>query len=230
MAQQYRIKNWAKFQHYKDRNPPWIKLHVEILASEDWVMLDDASKLVMIVCMIVAAKFDGIVSDDAAYFRRVAYLNKTPNLKPLIECGFLQPLSDASGAEQMLADARPEKEAEQSRAEKEKIIDQPRASRFGEFWAVYPRKLGRGKAEKLFDGITKKLNPDVLIAAASKFRVTQAGTEEKFIPYATTWLNGRRWEDEDCQPNVIALTAFNSPEELEGQRLARERLYGKTGN
>ena len=27
----YRVKNWSKFQHYKNRNPPWIRLHVEIL-------------------------------------------------------------------------------------------------------------------------------------------------------------------------------------------------------
>ena len=31
------IKNWHKFQHYKDRNPPWIKLHYEILTRPDWV-------------------------------------------------------------------------------------------------------------------------------------------------------------------------------------------------
>lgn len=227
---QYRIRNWAKFQHYRDRNPPWIKLHIEILASEDWVMVDDASKLLMIVCMVVAAKNFGIVSDDAAYFRRVAYLNRSPNLKPLIECGFLEPLADASIPEQMLADARPEKEgeAEQSRAEKEQMPAS--ASRFAEFWSAYPRKVGKGKAEKLFDGIAKKLNPDILIAAAQQFRISQNGTEEKFIPHATTWLNSRRWEDEGALPNVIRPSAFNSPEELEGQRLAREKLYAKTGN
>ncbi len=27
----YRIKNWDKFQHFKNRRPPWIKLHREIL-------------------------------------------------------------------------------------------------------------------------------------------------------------------------------------------------------
>ena len=48
--QYYRVKNWERFQHYKDRNPPWIKLHYEIMTSADWVMLADASKLLMMVC------------------------------------------------------------------------------------------------------------------------------------------------------------------------------------
>ena len=107
--QAYRIKNWAKFQHYKDRNPPWIKLHVEILQSEDWVTLADASRLLAIVCMIVAAKDNGVIPGNLDYIKRVAYLDKRPNLKPLIDCGFLEIVqADASAVQ---ADARPEKEA-----------------------------------------------------------------------------------------------------------------------
>jgi len=34
-----KVKNWEKYQHYKDRNPPWIKLHFELLTSADWVPL-----------------------------------------------------------------------------------------------------------------------------------------------------------------------------------------------
>ena len=109
----YRIRNWTKFQHYKDRNPPWIKLHVEMLQSEDWVMLDDASKLLAVVCMIIAAKHDGAVPDNPDYIKRVAYLNHRPNLNPLVKCGFLEILqADASGSKQKIPHARPEKESE----------------------------------------------------------------------------------------------------------------------
>jgi hypothetical protein len=100
-----RVKNWRTFQHYKDRNPPWIKLHFSILSSEDWVTLDDASRVLAIACMLIASRNEGVIPSDPAYIKRVAYLNKTPNFKPLIECGFLEPDSDCK---QMLADARPE--------------------------------------------------------------------------------------------------------------------------
>jgi len=109
----YRVKNWMNFQHYKDRNPPWIKLHFSLLASEDWVTLDDASRVLAIACMLIASRNGGVVPSNPAYLKRVAYLNKTPNFKPLIDCGFLEDdsamLADASKA---LAQARPETETE----------------------------------------------------------------------------------------------------------------------
>lgn len=108
----YRVKNWREFQHYKDRNPPWIKLHFSVLSSQDWVTLDDASRVLAIACMLIASRSDGEIDGSEgglAYIKRVAYLNKVPNLKPLIDCGFLECASDCK---QMLADARPETETE----------------------------------------------------------------------------------------------------------------------
>jgi hypothetical protein len=96
----YSIKNWAQFQHYKDRNPAWIKMHVALLSSEDWVMLDDASRLLAVVCMLIASKHEGRVPNKPDYIKRVAYLDQTPDLAPLISCGFLsEPLADASTAQ-----------------------------------------------------------------------------------------------------------------------------------
>src|SRR5215471_8722955 len=36
------VPNWEKFQHYKDRVPPWIKLHLEILDKPETADLSDA--------------------------------------------------------------------------------------------------------------------------------------------------------------------------------------------
>jgi hypothetical protein len=36
------IPNWGKFQHYKDRVPPWIKLQLEILDKPETDALTDA--------------------------------------------------------------------------------------------------------------------------------------------------------------------------------------------
>jgi hypothetical protein len=113
MADQFQIRNWQKFQHYNKRNPPWIKLHYEIMTSEDWVVLDDASKLLAVACMLIASRNDGCVPNNPSFIKRVAYLEKTPNLKPLVECGFLEKvLADASKCERMQADATPEAETE----------------------------------------------------------------------------------------------------------------------
>jgi hypothetical protein len=54
-----RVKNWKKFQHFKDRSPPWIKLYRDLLDDPDWHELsgDEAKALVMI--WLVASENDG---------------------------------------------------------------------------------------------------------------------------------------------------------------------------
>lgn len=110
----YKVKNWREFQHYKDRNPPWIKLHFALLSSSDWVVLADASRVLAVACMLVASKNEGVIDGSARgleYLKRVAYLNSEPDLNPLIECGFLECASDLQAdASKTLAVARTETE------------------------------------------------------------------------------------------------------------------------
>jgi hypothetical protein len=101
----YRIRNWHDHQHYKDRNPPWVKLHVGILSSRDWVMWNDASRVLAVACIVLAAKTGGEIDGSEGgleYIKFSAYLKGTPNLKPLIDSGFLECLQVAS---ETLADA-----------------------------------------------------------------------------------------------------------------------------
>jgi hypothetical protein len=59
-----RVKNWKKFQHFKDRKPPWIKLYRDLLDDPDWHELsgDEAKALVMI--WLVASENDGNLPDN----------------------------------------------------------------------------------------------------------------------------------------------------------------------
>ena len=91
-----RIRNWAEFQHYRDRNPPWIKLHFALLSSPDWLAMDDASRVLAVASMLLASRYNGFIpmtqegAVDNSYIKRVAYLNTEPDFKPLIDCGFLE--------------------------------------------------------------------------------------------------------------------------------------------
>jgi hypothetical protein len=40
----FKVKNWKTCQHYKKRNPPWIKLHRSTLDDLDFLKLPVASK------------------------------------------------------------------------------------------------------------------------------------------------------------------------------------------
>lgn len=50
-----RIRNWKQFQHYKNRRPPWIKLHREILDDPDWHSLSGDSAKVLISLWLIAS-------------------------------------------------------------------------------------------------------------------------------------------------------------------------------
>jgi uncharacterized phage protein (TIGR02220 family) len=123
----FKVKNWDQFQHYKDRNPPWIKLHFETLSSHDWVMLADASKLLAVVCMLIASRNNGKVPNDPIYIKRVAFLDRV-DFQPLIKSGFLIPmLADASTVQ---ADAIIETEAEErQRREEESLVGKKNSRR-----------------------------------------------------------------------------------------------------
>lgn len=105
------------------------------------------------------------------------------------------------------------------------------APRFDDFWKVCPKKVGRGKAEEAYRKACAFASQDVLIEGMSRYGASQAGTDPKYIAHPATWLNGKRWLDEpEAGANVIRPTAFNSQEELEGQRLMMERLHGQAQN
>lgn len=74
---------------------------------------------------------------------------------------------------------------------------------FDMFWAAYPKKRDKGHAKLAFKKHSRHTDPAIIIAGAHKYAefVKQAGTDPQFIPYATTWLNGERWED-DLEPEL----------------------------
>lgn len=69
---------------------------------------------------------------------------------------------------------------------------------FDMFWSAYPKKRDKGHARLAFKKHSRTTDPAIIIAGAHAYAefVKQAGTDPQFIPYATTWLNGERWEDD----------------------------------
>jgi hypothetical protein len=58
-----RIKNWLKFQHFKDRRPPWVKLYRDILDDIEWHELDPQAAKVLVMLWLIASEDDGNLPD-----------------------------------------------------------------------------------------------------------------------------------------------------------------------
>lgn len=76
------------------------------------------------------------------------------------------------------------------------------ADGFAAFWAAYPKKAGKAAALKAWN----KLAPDVVLQEQmGKALEVQKQSQQwrkdggQYIPMPSTWLNGRRWEDEAPQ-------------------------------
>mgnify|MGYP000893694373 CR=1 FL=1 len=52
----YRVKNWAKFQHFKNRRPPWIKLYRDILERRDINVISDRCFRVLVGLWLLASE------------------------------------------------------------------------------------------------------------------------------------------------------------------------------
>jgi hypothetical protein len=67
--------------------------------------------------------------------------------------------------------------------------------RFDDFWASYPRRRDRRKAEKAFANALKRADADTIIAGADRY-TNDPNRSEQFTKYAEGWLNGDGWLDE----------------------------------
>jgi hypothetical protein len=67
---------------------------------------------------------------------------------------------------------------------------------FSDFWAAYPRKIGKGNARKAFEKAMKSATIDEISSGLNSQLDILKSKEQKFIPHAATWLNGERWNDE----------------------------------
>lgn len=58
-----RPKKWEEYQHYKHRNPPWIRLHKKLLDDFDFQCLHDASKVLALCLWLIASEYqDGEIN------------------------------------------------------------------------------------------------------------------------------------------------------------------------
>jgi 5-methylcytosine-specific restriction endonuclease McrA len=89
----FRIKNWAKFQHFKDRRPPWVKLHRELLDDQGFNELAPMScKVLVLLWLIASESLEGHITSDSeklAFRLRLPEKQVQSAIDDLLSAGFL---------------------------------------------------------------------------------------------------------------------------------------------
>lgn len=75
--------------------------------------------------------------------------------------------------------------------------------KFEEFYKEYPKKVSKENVKKWFI----KNNPSdelfkTIMNSLKKYKLSDSWKDTKYIPYPSTWLNQKRWEDELSDTNV----------------------------
>lgn len=69
------VNRWDDYQHYRERDPPWIKLYRDVLTSEPWVLGTDASRLVQIGILLLAARYKNEIPYNLQLMKRICSLD-----------------------------------------------------------------------------------------------------------------------------------------------------------
>jgi hypothetical protein len=191
------VVGWEKFQHYKDRDPPWIKLYRDLFTCESWVLGTDTSRLVQVASLLLAARYHNATPFQWALVRRVANLDCTEKqfneaITHLVATNFLEiqqlpkPANGvAHDASTLLATCTSETEGEKSREETEKNArtrEPPPAGLDLQAW-------NRWEAYRI--EIRKPIKPASLLAAQRKlagFGAAQAAVVEQSVAQGWTGL------------------------------------------
>jgi hypothetical protein len=90
------VRNWGQYQHYRNRHPVWVKLHVKVLENEDLRGLCPSSRLLALLVLAVAANRENRFPDDEGWLSVEVGMTRRAcrrGLDDLVAITYLEPLA-----------------------------------------------------------------------------------------------------------------------------------------
>jgi hypothetical protein len=105
-----------------------------------------------------------------------------------------------------------------SSGDERKAAKPSRATWFEEFWSIYPRRVGKGAAQRKYAVAAKTESDHQMILSALRAQLPALQSREKqFIPLPLTWINQQRWQD-DVEAPAAAIIPRNGTASTFAQR------------
>jgi hypothetical protein len=137
MTKYLKVKNWEEFQHYKDRTPPWIKLHNSLLDNYEFECLPDASKAHLLCIWMLASRTDNKIPNNADWIKKKIGASTKVDLQLLIDGDFIC-YHDASKVQQEVeSDATDYVPSEEESREDKSREDKPNSPPYEEIKDLY---------------------------------------------------------------------------------------------
>ena len=216
-------KNWAVFQHYKDRCPPWIKLHRDLLNDRMFICLPLASKALAPLLWLLASEskdgtFDGSL-DELVFRLHITPKDYQDGIKPLIDKGFFVLASGVLADSYQDAIPKTEREGETEREVKtEKRQISNRGSRLPANF-VYPKEWADFCLQT-----RPELNLQNTFDQFKDYWIAQPGQKGVKLDWEATWRNWVRRQSAPRTGFVKPLTPAERATNIALGRPADQRL------
>ena len=84
------VRNWERFQHYKDRRPTWIKIYTELLDDPNFLALTPGARSVLLGVWLQTARSRRAVPKNTAWLSRALHMKvSSQHLEALNHAGFI---------------------------------------------------------------------------------------------------------------------------------------------
>ena len=205
-------KNWAVFQHYKDRCPPWIKLHRDLLNDRAYMRLPIASKAIAPMLWLLASEskdgvFDGSL-DELVFRLHITEKDYQAGVKPLIDNNFFTVVSGVLAERLQTAipetERETERETETETKKEKKTLGKRLASDFS-----FPKEW-----EEFCQTERPELNPAKTFDQFKDYWIAQAGQKGVKLDWFATWRNWVR-NTKAVKPNPYDVVRLTVPSKNE---------------
>lgn len=155
LGRDMKIKNWSKFQHFKDRRPPWIKLYRDLLDDIDWHQLDPLASKVLVMCWLIASEDDGQIPDSKTLAFRLRMSEKQTS-DCISKLSHWLEHDDINKISERYQDDAPETETETEKKKEKKGAVAPRpedvSQQVWDDWVALRKRKGTTISETAIDG------------------------------------------------------------------------------
>jgi hypothetical protein len=117
------IKEWERFQHYKQRNPPWIKLYRSLLDDLDYLDMPPEARLLLIDLWLLASESDGCVKYDSVWLARRLRLASITDVHETLQTLALHGFIITEGDDDAVASGSLAERERQKRREEERRVE-----------------------------------------------------------------------------------------------------------
>lgn len=244
-----RIKNWEKFQHFKDRRPPWVKLYRDLLDDKEWHKLDDSAAKLLVMLWLLASENNGnLPAIDEIAFRvrlpqssveqsvsRLSHWLTQVDINVISEGYQLEPVADTPNSvadvsvyQETETETETEEEIEkETEGEKDTDTSRKRSSSCPqdvsqETWEDW-KTLRKAKKAPITKTVIEGIRREAGIAGMTLEQAIKTSCERNWQSFKAEWM----------QEGLPHINGFNKQEALEarnrqvGERWLAERRGGR---